>query len=382
MPDTMKLARFCSYVGEQGRAIRSVYTEIEQVQYQFNEIYRQKMQEWQAAMAKTVPMLAEGQDLPPALAQDLLKAIAEEQAKLEKEIADLTSQVRAKRAEADRAIDEAQAEVAALRQMNPQLNSEEEELKAHCAASQQTIRELEAQIKHAGILTGFLRRRRLVRQRNEQRTTLAADMAALRQVRQRWDDEKKRTQTDQSRLQSVWEAASIEAAQLQARLDYLAGNLERLGRQNGAGKLLAEMVNVPDAPEPLRAALTEMVELNRVKAEYEEGLRAVAEALGLLKGLAEGMERFQKSADKVLEEQRQYNLRELQLRLSDEVLRFHALWPEFGNQVRDEKMLGTHPAEFSQRVHAIIKDRLGEQAIAATFDSMGEALTQATKAWG
>ncbi len=381
MAETKRLDGFCSYIGLQGRAIREVYAEIEEVQFQFNEIYRQKMAEWQAAMNKGVPMLIGGAEPPPIVAQSLLRVIAEEHAKLEKEIADLTAQVSQKRAEADGAIAEAQAELAALRKENPRLDAEEEQIKASRQASQERLQQLEAEIKRTGWLS-FRRRGQLKRQREQERQALVQATTQLRRVRQAWEDDKKVYQQNQVRLHAQFDQAGVEAAQLQARLDYLRGNLEQLGRQNGAGRYLAELQAVPEVPEPLRQALAQMVELNRVKAEYEEGLRTVAEGLGLLKGLSEGMDRFSQSAGKVLEEQRQYSLKELKVRLSDEVLAFHALWPEFRNQVKDEKGLGTHPTEFSKRVNAIIKERLGDAAIAGMFNSLGDALTEATRAWG
>ncbi len=380
MAERKRLGDFCTYVGQQWQAIQDVYKEIEEVQFQFNEIYRQRTAAWQAAIGKTVPMLVEAEAPPPTVAQNLLKMMDEERAKLENEIAGLVAQVKQKRGEADATAAEAQAEVATLRRDNPQLDKEEEELKAGCAATREAIRQREAEIRATGFFR-FLQRRRLGRLRAEQVEAMAAQTLRLRQVRLAWADEKKRFQDDQARLHTQWEAASVEAAQLQARLDYLQENLERLSRQNGAGRYLAELAAVPEAPEPLRATLAQMVELNRIKAQYEEGLRTVAEALGLLKGLADGMERFLKSADKVHEEQRQFNLRELHVQLSDEVLAFHALWPEFRAQVKDEKTLGTHPAEFSQRVHATIQGRLADSAIANMFESMGGALTEATKAW-
>ncbi len=58
------------------------------------------------------------------------------------------------------------------------------------------------------------------------------------------------------------------------------------------------------------------------------------------------------------------------------------LWPEFRNQVRDEKALGKNPLEFSRTVRAVIQNRLTDQAIASMFETMGDALTRATKAWG
>lgn len=382
MPETLGLDAFCRYLREQHQAIGQVYREIEEVQYQFNEFYRQKLALWEGSIARAVPLLTGDGELPPALARMLLTAIDQERARLEGEIADLAARVEERRATADRAIAQAQAEVAALRQMNPQLNAEEEERKARAAAIGQTIQELSAEIKSTNPLTGLFRRRRLAREREAERAALAQEKAQLRRVRQTWEDEKKRAQENQSRLHGEWEAASVEAAQLQARLDYLQANLAPLSRQRGVAGMLAGLESVPDCADPLRSALTEMVDLNRVKSEYEEGLRTVAEALGLLKGVAEGMERFRLSADKVLEEQEQYNLRALHVRLDDEVLRFHALWPQFRGQVKDEKMLGTHPAEFSRRVQGLLGGHLTEQAIAAMFERMGDALTQATRAWG
>lgn len=382
MATTVPLGEFCQFVANQAQQIKSVYAEIEEVQRQFNEFHRQQLQEWQAAVNKAVPLLQGSAALPPQVAQSLLEVILEERAKLEKEIGELAALVEARRLEADRTIAEAQAELKALRETNPKLDASEEAMKARRAEIQQTIQRLDAQIHATPWLTGMLQRRRLGRQRSQEQANLAAETARLRRVREAWQEEKQHYAADQARLHTQWETASTEAAQRQARLDYLQGSIERLSRENGSARFLAELQAVPDAPEPLHAALAEVVELNRVKAEYEDGLRTVAEALGLLKGLADGMDRFYRSAEKVYEEQRQYNLRELHLELADAVLGFHALWPELQAQVKDEKMLGTHPAEFSRRVRPVIAGRLGDQTIAAMFESMGAALTQATKAWG
>lgn len=381
MSKTVGLGEFCRYVAQQEREIRNVYTEIEEVQQQFNEFHRQLVQAQQAALADTLPMLDDESALPPALAQSLLTVVDQERAKLEQEMAEVATLVEARREEADRAIAQAQAELEALRQVNPQLDAEEEAIKAQCTAIQRAIPQFEAEIKALPWLTGFFRRRRLRKELEVQRANLVAELGRLREVRERWLEEKRGFQATQAELQSAWQVASTEAAKQQARLDYLQANVGRLSRERGAARFLAELEQAPEAPEPLAAALAKIAELNRTRAEYEAGLRAVAEALGLLKGLAEGMERFGRSADKVLEEQRRYNLRQLRLELSDVVLGFHSLWPALRAQVKDEKTLGAQPAEFSRRVRAAIDGRLSDDAIAAMFESMGDALTRATKAW-
>lgn len=381
MPKTLALDEFCRYIEQQRQAIEGIRAEIEEVRLQFDAGRKSNLQEWQTTLAKGVPLLADPTAFPSPVAQSLLKAIAKERAGLEKEIAELTAKVAELRKTADSAVGDAQAQVAALRRENPQLNAQEEELKARCAALRQTIHNLDTQIRNTGFLTGFFRRRRLRKARDEQRRALADQSARLRAVRQTWEDTKKRFQDHQSRLHEQWEKASLEAAQIQARIDYLQDNLERLSRQNGAAAYLAELAHVPEASEPLRGVLAKIVELNRIRQEYEEGLRVVSEALGLLRGLGESVQRFGQSAQKVLDEQRVYSLPRLRVRLSDEVLAFHAVWPEFRAQVKDERQLGAQPTEFSRRVQAIIRERLGKREIAATFESMGEALNQATKAW-
>jgi hypothetical protein len=63
------------------------------------------------------------------------------------------------------------------------------------------------------------------------------------------------------------------------------------------------------------------------------------------------------------------------------VTSFHAIWPDLQTKVKDEKYLGTHPLEFERRIKDLMPSRLGEAAIQKMFQDMGDALTQATKAW-
>ena len=382
MPETMDLAGFCAFVAEQCKAAQQVYAEIEEVQYQFNEIYRQRLEAWQRALAAAAPLVASPEALPPQVAQSLLEKIEEERNRLAAEIASLQQQVGEKRAQAESAAAQARDELVALRKTNPRLDADEERLKAQCAGLRAEIDRLSREIEGSGLIRRLFGCRRQRRRREELRTELTAAGAQLRRVREEWAAAKRRYESEQTRLHQMWEQASVEAANLQSRLDYLQANIDQLARQNGTGQWLAGLRAVPEVTGPLRAALTQVVELNQVKAEYEEGLRTVSEALGLLKGLADGLGRFLKSADKVLEEQEQYNLPRLRVRVTDAVLEFHSVWPFFRAQVKDEKVLGTHPAEFSKRVRAIITDRLVDAAIASMFESLGNSLTEATKAWG
>jgi DNA repair exonuclease SbcCD ATPase subunit len=227
----------------------------------------------------------------------------------------------------------------------------------------------------------MFQRRRVRRQREQLVENLAVLDTGIRVVREKWQTRKKELQQSQADLQSKWQAISVDVSQLQARLDHLETDFDDLTKRNAAQNLLGNLQDLPVSAGPWRDRLAPLVELSRHKSDYEVGLRTVAEILGLLKGLGEGMDRFVRSVATVYEEQKRYKLAMIKLNLSDGVTSFHALWPEFQAKVKDEKYLGTHPLEFSQRVQEVVSQRLQEAAIKRMFEDMGSALTAATKQW-
>jgi predicted nucleic acid-binding Zn-ribbon protein len=307
------------------------------------------------------------------------KAIQDEIARLEKEIAE-------KRQSAESFIKLGQGQVAALREENPILNQQEEELKARRASLAQDIEGLDAELKHMGCfpfgwLTNFLRRRRLGQEREKLAGNLAALDTGIRVVREKWQTKKKELQVTQADLQGKWQALSVEISQLQARMDDLTANIDESSRRNAAQNLLGNLKELSVTAGPWRDRLAPLVELGRNKGSYEVGLTTVAEILGLLKALGEGMDRFVRSVATVYDDQKRYKLAMPKLTLPDTVTSLHSIWPEFQAKVKDEKYLGTHPLEFSQRAQEVVQQRLGEAAITRMFEDMDGALTQATKQW-
>jgi hypothetical protein len=386
MPTTITLADFYSYVRDSRKRIADVYREIEEIQYQFNDLHARQLTERQKLISAYAPLLQKGEDLPPELQQLLAaqeqaerQAIQDEIARLEKEVAD-------KRNTADSFIQLGQKQVAALREENPILNQQEEGLKARRVSVEQEVQRLDLELKQMGCfplgwLTHFFQRRRLRRERETLVENLGALDNGIRVVREKWQTRKKELQQTQADLQGKWQAFSVEASQLQAKLDDLTTNIDDLSKRNAAQNLLANLQEVPVTEGTWRDRLAPLIELSRNKSGYEVGLTTVAESLGLLKGLGEGMDRFVRSVSTVYEEQRRYKLAMPKVTLSDAAVSFHAKWPEFQAKVKDEKYLGTHPLEFSQRVREIIGQQFPEDAIKRMFEDMGSALTKATKQW-
>jgi len=392
MPDrervyTMSLDDFYRYLQDKGSELQAAYKETEEVQFQFNDLFKQEMAGWQATFSAVFPQVLAGRKgLPADFAAQIDRAEQAELAALRQEIAELQDQVGKSRARMDELTAQAQQATSALREANPELNQTEERIKAELQQSQdryaqayEQIEKLEASpfawLTRAGQL-GKLRK-----QQAEAKGVQAKLLARLREVRQQWQEKVTAAGERQAALRKEWEDISILTSQAQGRLDHLQANLDALAAQGAVQQVLEELDQAPDVPGDLGAALADLTRRNKVRREYEQGLRAVAETLGLTKGVGEGMTRFQKSVGTVLEEQRRYNLKQIKVQLPERVVQLNETWKALRAQIKDEKYLGKNPLEFSRIIDAYIKQRLTDASIQDLFEEMGRALNEATAAW-
>jgi hypothetical protein len=387
MVTQMTLAEFYNYTRENQKRIADVYREIEEIQFQFNELHSQQMKERQALIAlSTSALLDPSAQVPAVLAQRLTDAEVSERQILTEQMHQLETNIAEKRRSTDGFIAQAQQQVANLRQQNPILNQQEEELKARQARLRDDIQRLDHEIRaQSGLpfrwLLGAGKRGTLHKEQQKLSGNLQSVTDGVRLVRERWQAEKVALQNGQTELQQKWDVLSTEIAQLQAKLDYLKANLDQEVKRGAAQRLLGDLQEAPPVEGPWNERLTKQVDLNHNRSNYEAGLTAVAEMLGVLKGLGEGMDRFQRSVATVYEEQRRYRLASINLQLSDAVTSLHSAWPAFQAKIKDERYMGTHPLEFHQRVQDFVRDRLNEDSIKRMFEDMGNALNRATQAW-
>ena len=383
----LRLDKFYRYLSDTRRQVKAVFDEVEEIQYQFNDLHAQELERWKEQIGVCIRLIERDRD---GLSGDLSALMAakrgEEHRKLEEEIDSLTKEVRILRKRADATLVQSQREIDALRSSNPELDAQEENLKARIAEIDDQVEAVTQQRRTLsffplGWLTNMGKRRRLGRRRGELETRREALVRERDEVREEWVRRKKEAAETQTALQQRWQEASVSASEKQARLDYLEANLEDLGRRRGLEQTLITLVEPPPDGGRLGKALTAMVELNQSKDAYEEGLRTVAEVLGLLKGLHEGSNRFLQSVGKVYEEQRRYNLKQLTIHLPGHVVQFLSAWKPFRELVKDEKYLGRHPLEFSSQVRDFTAQHLSDEKIESAFVTMGEALKRATDAW-
>jgi len=383
----LHLGDFHRFVSEDRRRIKAVFDEVEEIQYQFNDLHAQELERWKEQLGVCIVLLKKDPDrLPPALAELIATKREEARRNLQEEIDSLTEEVGSLRKKADEALLQAQREIEALRTANPLLDSQEEVLKAQVTTLVDGMKRLQGQLHSLGLFPlGWLmnmgKRRRLKKSLEDLTSERATAIQALNRVREKWVTAKKEAEKRQTALRQQWEKTSIEASQRQARQDFLSNNIERLSLQRGLEQTLITMEDSPVKDGKLGQALQAMVKLNQTKAAYEQGLRTVAEVLGLLKGLHEGMNRFLQSVGKVYEEQKRYSLKPLTVHLPSQVAEFHEMWLPFRKLVKREKYMGRHPLEFSREAKKFTAQHLSDDQIETVFVEMGEALKRATDAW-
>jgi hypothetical protein len=146
--------------------------------------------------------------------------------------------------------------------------------------------------------------------------------------------------------------------------------------------VLEELGEPYDVTGELGAKLEELVQRNQVRKSYEQGLAAAAEALGLLRGIGQGLQRFGSSVGQVAREQRRYNLAKVDVLVPQSVAVINQTWREFQARVQDDKTMAEQPLKFATLVSQYFTRRLTTEAIQSFFEQMGEALNQATKKWG
>lgn len=384
----MNLPQFDRYLRDKLIELQACIGEIETIHNAFQRTLQRELEAWQTLFSYCYPQVAtRRKEMPSALQAYLDRIEAEERVRLEKEIAELKEQIADHRRTMDEVTAQAQEAVLALRQANPTLNQREESLK-------QRVKKLEDEYVKAFEEMEALQRRpwawlleaRALRQLKKTQKMIRKQQAEalqkLRDVRQEWLAKVQETSETQSHLRETWQQASIASAELQARHDYLVANLDDLARQEGLQRALREMTETFPVEGELGAKLAEIAGHNAVRIQYEQGIAASSETLGLLRGIANGLERFSQSVHRLLQQQRRYNLKQISIPVPYEVGYINQTWGQLTEAVREKEHLMANPLAFGEIARRYVVGRLTPEVIQRFFEQMGEALNQGTAAWG
>jgi hypothetical protein len=392
----MNAQQVLDYLDEQRQAIAGLIVELDEVQVAFNAQFDAfKIDHDRTLDALSDQIFARLGDGSGALTPDLLSAIGDqaqvERARLEERRHRLRDEYLPQRRQAaDELLAKAQAELAQLRALNPQLDQEEEALKRQKAALEGQLeslnREIQRKSRGLGVVTHFLAITRADRERHRVLGKLEVLGESLYAVRQRWEEESAKIEERQVAYRRNWQMESIAVARLQTELDQLNDEAlrEELALRRATHHVLDNLKTRQTMQDPeLAHELEQMVALNISTDDYHDGLATVAGLIALLRGIESGLEAVGKSVEGLLHEQQMHSayLKALDFRMPEGVETFHQQWPVLRREFLDEETVGAHPVGFAARVKPLLKGPLSEASIKAMFDSLGSMIERAAAQW-
>jgi predicted nucleic acid-binding Zn-ribbon protein len=293
--------------------------------------------------------------------------------------------------ELDEGLAKGQAKTDELRQLNPQLNQKEENLKASLVEYQTQLETLNQRIGQRSRGLGGIFHFGEISELDRQRQRLIGRMQELQKslsdVRGEWETLHKVALSEQDDLQAHWQQAMTGLADRQAELNFLdePGNREKLALERSTRNLLDRLKVPIECPAPdIRTELDQMIEYNIQTDDYQQGLAAVGGLIGMLSSIQEGMRRFITSIESLREQEQMHSahLKPLEFYIPDEALTFSNTWPWLKERVQDEKYVSAHPAEFYRAIQPTLETGLSVERLSTVFDSLGKSLKNATAKWG
>jgi len=384
------LATMVAYFEEQVGKIDGLLRELDEIQRGFNDQFVVAQDAHESALEDAVQDAAGQYDrladwMRGPVEQRLPALRAEKEARraqLEQDLDRLQTERQSIEAQSD-------AELAKLGEANPRLNAQEEDLKTQEAAAAGRVGEIERQLQAAasglGWLVNFGRIRGLRHEWDRAAAALYGVRERLAAVRQTWAGARQQGSTEQTDLQTRWRDATRQIGQLRQEYEALTADAEGVCRCAALRELFdglaAELA--PSGDAALDEALKQSVARKQQNADYEGGIAAVSEIMGLLKGVRDGLAHFRDSVEAVRQEQEMHaELARLRFDVPPQLLEFNSIWDALLPTVVDESRAIPHPKEMADIIHQVIADRLSAERIEAMFSLAGETLTEATKQWG
>ena len=388
----MRADQMLHYLHDQRQALQELIDQLDEIQVRFNSQYDSFKVQHDATLDRVTERIAENME---AVGRDLRTAIEsnlpQERQRIEERLQSVEDQYLPKRLEAaDALMRQAQAELAQLRTLNPQLDQQEENLKQTRAELESRLAELNAEIKAKsrglGVMVHFIAISRADRERQRIIGKIEAIDESLNTVRREWESRCEDVEQSQSRLQEQWELESIAVARLRSELDQLRDPLRRddLAMRRAVRRTLDALKDpVPNPGTEMEVDLQQMVELNHQTDAYHDALAAVGGLIGLLRGIDSGLQAIERSVGSLASEQEMHSafLRALSFELSDRTTAFHNQWRDLAKQFSDEEIIGSQPTKFAKSIEPLLQGPLSQTSIESMFGDLGTSITKAAAAW-
>ncbi len=388
----MNAEQMLRYLSDQSQEIEDLINQLDEIQVHFNAQYDSFKSQHDAVLDHLTNQIdAQLDTVDLELRKAIEDRLPEERERINERRQQVAQEYLPKRREAEDALlKQAQAELAQLRSLNPQLNEREESLKRGRAELDARLAELNRQIRAKsrglGVMLHFIAISKADRERHRLLGKIEAINESLYRVRTEWKQHQQEAEQSQKDLQQAWQLESIAVARLQTELDQLddADGREELALRRAIRHCLDALKEPATARNPeLEAGLHEMVDLNIQTDAYHDGLASVGGLIGLLRGINSGMQAIHRSVEGVAREAEMHSayLRPVSFDISKRVATFHNQWAELVEKFSDEKGIGQHPAGFADSIRPLLAGPLSEANIEAMFADLGASITEATAAW-
>lgn len=388
----MKAEQMLRYLSDQRQFLQELINQLDEIQVRFNAQYDSFKAQHDVTLDRLTHRIAGDMG---AVSPELQTAIGsnrqEELERIEARMQQVEQEYLPKRLEAaDALMKQAQAELAQLRALNPQLDQQEETLKRDRVELEARLAELNTEIKAnsrgLGVMLHFVAITNADRERQRLIGKIEAIDESLLSVRQEWERRREESEQSQRDLQKRWQLESIAVARLRTELDQLRDPAQRddLSLRRAVRRTLDALTEPMSSPDSeLEAELQEMVDLNTQTDAYHEALAAVGGLIGLLRGIDSGLQAISRSVEGLAREQEMHSayLRALSFDLPDRTKAFHSQWPGLIAQFSDENLVAEHPAEFATGIEPLLEGPLAQSSIESMFDDLGASINDATAAW-
>ncbi len=299
-----------------------------------------------------------------------------------------------------------------LKAKNVDLDRKEEALKAKNEKLLKRIAEYNRRIKEMSRGFGFFRNVFRMKQVQNERKVLDEEQTNLvlriDALRKKWEEIDETFTKEEKERKDKWLQLTTDASAIKAKIDHLNANREQIIQRSAFEKILfARSVKItePTKNDPkcprcsmpnsqsahfcricaqrlkkdrpdMSGSLIEIAELNQHFENFSAGMKSSQEIIGLLGGLASGLEKFTASISDMLNSQRKYNLKVLSLDVPKQARDYAKNFAALKEKV-DKMNKSLHPSNFSSQIDSFITKVFTEEKIKAFFESMGDELSRA-----
>lgn len=348
------------------------------------------------------------------------KSIKTEETSFEKNLKDLEKNLKDKEKEMAEA-DEARLKFfSKVKRRNTRLDNREEKLKKRVKELAGDIDAYNKQIDELntgfGFIANFFRMKKIQKKKEaliNKRTEIVAD---IEDVRGKWTDAEKQYKDEEADIHDRWNNAQTELSILKEKIENLKKNkkliVERAAFNSSLAKLTGEEAYLTRAVKTekiekcprcksenktnkffcnfcgerfskdrkdVAGSLVEVGELNRVHADFMEGITGSVSFLALMKGILKGVNEFIKSVKSVKGSQDKYSqLPKLKIDVPSFTRSFAEKIKEINPKI-DAKYYNLHPNDLAESVKLYSEKIFIKENIEKFFTGMGDELNKTTK---